>query len=79
VAWLALQATVIVYAIEADVVRAKKLGPRTLVQPPLNEADKEYYTSALKAETRRPEQRVDVAYSSADQDAETSGDDQTQH
>ena len=78
-AWLALQATVIVYAIEADVVRVRHLWPRTLVQPPLTHADEEYYTSALKAETRRPEQRVDVAYGSEDQDAETSGDDQTQH
>jgi uncharacterized BrkB/YihY/UPF0761 family membrane protein len=76
--WLALQATVIVYAIEADVVRAKSLWPRTLVQPPLTQADEKYYTSALKAETRRPEQYVDVAYSSEVQDAEPSGDDQTE-
>jgi membrane protein len=74
-AWLALQATVIVYAIEADVVRAKKLWPRTLVQPPLNEADKEYYTDALKAETRRPEQHVNIAYSPADQHTGEPGDD----
>jgi len=74
-AWLALQATVIVYAIEADVVRAKKLWPRTLVQPPLNEADKEYYTDALKAETRRPEQHVNIAYSPADQHTAEPGDD----
>lgn len=61
-AWLTLQATVIVYAIEADVVRVKHLWPRGLVAPPLNEADKSYYTDALRAETRRPEQRVAVAY-----------------
>ena len=74
-AWLALQATVIVYAIEADVVRVRHLWPRTLVQPPLTHADEEYYTSALKAETRRPEQHVDVAYSSEDQHAAEPGDD----
>ena len=74
-AWLALQATVIVYAIEADVVRAKKLWPRSLVQPPLSQADKEYYTDALKAETRRPEQQVDIAYSPADQHTAEPGDD----
>ena len=61
-AWLALQATVIVYAIEADVVRAKRLWPRSIVQPPLIEADRSYYTQALRAETRRPEQRVDIDY-----------------
>ncbi|HZC93186.1 MAG TPA: YihY/virulence factor BrkB family protein [Mycobacterium sp.] len=75
-AWLALQATVIVYAIEADVVRVRKLWPRTLIQPPLIQADKEYYTAALQAETRRPEQRVNVAYSPDDQHAATPGDDQ---
>src|SRR5215217_520845 len=42
-AWLALQATVIVYAIEVDVVRAKQLWPRSIIQPPLTEADKSYY------------------------------------
>jgi membrane protein len=61
-AWLALQATVIVYALEADVVRVKHLWPRGIMQPPLTEADKSYYTAALRAEAQRPEQRVAVAY-----------------
>lgn len=61
-AWLALQATVIVYAIEVDVVRNRQLWPRSIVQPPLTEADKRYYASALRAETQRPEQRVQLAY-----------------
>jgi membrane protein len=61
-AWLALQATVIVYAIEADVVRAKHLWPRSIVQPPLTDADKSYYTAALRAEAQRPEQKVEIAY-----------------
>lgn len=79
VAWLALQATVIVYAIEADVVRVKHLWPRSLVQPPLISADKAYYTEALQAETRRPEQLVDIAYSPDDQPAAKPGNDQTHH
>jgi YihY family inner membrane protein len=64
-AWLALQATVIVYAIEADVVRAKHLWPRGIVQPPQTEADKSYYTAALRAEAQRPEQKVKIAYQDA--------------
>jgi YihY family inner membrane protein len=64
-AWLALQATVIVYAIEADVVRAKHLWPRGIVQPPLTEADKSYYTAALRAEAQRPEQELKIAYQDA--------------
>jgi membrane protein len=61
-AWLALQATVIVYAIEAEAVRAKHLWPRSIVQPPLTEADKAYYTDALRAEAQRPEQQLDIGY-----------------
>ena len=61
-AWLALQATVMVYAIEADVVRSRRLWPRSIVQPPLTRADKSYYEDALRAERQRPEQVLDVAY-----------------
>ncbi len=61
-AWLALQATVIVYAIEIDVVRERHLWPRSIVQPPLTDADKAYYSYALRAEAQRPEQRVEIDY-----------------
>ncbi|MGX9789808.1 YihY/virulence factor BrkB family protein [Mycobacterium sp. MMS18-G62] len=64
-AWLALQATVIVHAVEADVVRAKHLWPRSILAPPLTEADKSYYTAALRAEAQRPEQKVEIAYQDA--------------
>jgi YihY family inner membrane protein len=66
-AWLALQATVIVYAVEADAVRAKHLWPRSLVQPPLTDADKSYYTEAVLREAQRPEQRLAIGYESDDQ------------
>jgi membrane protein len=65
-AWLALQATVIVYALEIDVVREKRLWPRSIVQPPLTDADKAYYTEAIRAEAQRPEQRLEVEYESED-------------
>src|SRR5206468_3255736 len=61
-AWLALQATVNVYAMEVDAVREKHLWPRSLVQPPLTEADKSYYTSAVRAEAQRPELRLKIDY-----------------
>jgi membrane protein len=63
-AWLALQATVIVYAVEVDVVRARHLWPRSIVQPPLTDADRSYYTYALRAEAQRPEQRLKIGYKS---------------
>jgi uncharacterized BrkB/YihY/UPF0761 family membrane protein len=62
-AWFALQATVTVYAVEADVVRTRHLWPRSIAQPPLTNADKQSLTDATEAETRRPEQRVDVVFS----------------
>ncbi len=62
-AWFGLQATVVVYAIEADVVRARHLWPRTLIPPPLTDADKAYYTGALLAQAQRPEQQVQIDYS----------------
>jgi membrane protein len=69
-AWLALQATVIVFAIEIDAVRARRLWPRSIVPPPLTDADKSYYASMLRAEVQRPEQRLDLAYET-DQNADT--------
>jgi inner membrane protein YhjD len=57
-AWFALQATVTVYAIEADVVRIRRLWPRSIVAPPLTDPDMRALRAAAKVEIRRPEQRV---------------------
>jgi uncharacterized BrkB/YihY/UPF0761 family membrane protein len=63
-AWFALQAAVTVYLVEFDVVRSRHLWPRGLAQPPLTPADEDYLRAAVEAETRRPEQRVDVEFDS---------------
>src|ERR1700754_3173920 len=65
-AWLGLQATVVVVTVEADVVRALHLWPRSLVPPPLTDADVAYYTGAVRAESRRPELRLDIQFVPAD-------------
>ena len=67
--WFALQATVTVYVIELDVVRARGLWPRSLTQPPLTDADEDYMRAAVEAETRRPEQRVEVDFDGANAQA----------
>lgn len=68
-AWFGLQATVTVYVIEADVVRARKLWPRSITQPPLIEADKQFLQAATDTETRRPEQQVSTSFTpDADRD-----------
>ena len=61
-AWFGLQATATVYAVEADVVRTRHLWPRSITQPPLTRADKEFLRQTTAQETRRPEQRVDVEF-----------------
>lgn len=61
-AWFGLQATAIVYAIEADVVRAHHLWPRSITQPPLTEADKNYLLETTAVEKRRPEQKITVEF-----------------
>ena len=43
-------------------MRARRLYPRSIVQPPLTDADLRALTYIAKAEERRPEQQVDVGY-----------------
>ncbi len=62
VSWLYLQAQITLYLAEADVVRVRRLWPRSLVQPPLTRGDREAYRTYAAAERRRPEQRVEVTY-----------------
>jgi uncharacterized BrkB/YihY/UPF0761 family membrane protein len=61
-AFLDLAAQISLYAAELNVVRARRLYPRSIVQPPLTDADLRALTYIAKAEERRPEQRVDVGY-----------------
>jgi uncharacterized BrkB/YihY/UPF0761 family membrane protein len=68
--WFALQATVTVYVVELDVVRAHHLWPRGLAQPPLTEADEDYLRASAQAEARRPEQRVQVDFDGSDSGSE---------
>jgi uncharacterized BrkB/YihY/UPF0761 family membrane protein len=63
VAWLYIAVQVAVYAAEINVVLARRLWPRAIIQPPLTEADR--HSMALQAlqNQRRPEQDVLVTYS----------------
>jgi uncharacterized BrkB/YihY/UPF0761 family membrane protein len=60
--WMSLGATVTLYAAEINVVRKERLWPRSLVQPPLSEADRQTYRRAAIAEERRPEESVKVQF-----------------
>lgn len=69
IAFLYLSAELTVYAAEVNVVRARRLWPRSIVQPPLTPADREVLSSLALEGKRRPEQYVGVGFSDTAQDA----------
>lgn len=62
VAWLYLAAQVTVYCAEINVVLARRLWPRSIVQPPLTEADRASLAAQALQNQRRKEQRVTVTF-----------------
>lgn len=61
-AFLSLGAQLAIYAAEVNVVRARRLWPRSLVQPPLTESDRIALRQIAQREERRPEERVEVRF-----------------
>jgi YihY family inner membrane protein len=61
-AWISLSVEVTVYAAELNVVLARRLWPRSIVQPPLTEADRAVLAAQALQNQRRDEQRVHVSY-----------------
>jgi len=57
---LYLQAQITLYVVELDVVRARRLWPRSLVPPPLTEADLRAYQFYARADQLRPELDISV-------------------
>ena len=60
--WLYLAAEITLYAAEVNVVRARRLWPRSMIQPPLTESDERAFAAIAKREQRRPEQTVEVTF-----------------
>jgi YihY family inner membrane protein len=60
--WLYLSSQLVLYAAEINVVLARRLWPRSLLQPPLTEPDRRVLTALAQTEERRPEQRVEVTF-----------------
>ncbi|HYJ61124.1 MAG TPA: YihY/virulence factor BrkB family protein [Actinomycetota bacterium] len=59
-AWLFLSAQVALLGAEINVVRAARLWPRSLVQPPLTDADRRALVRYVEEAARRPEVVVDA-------------------
>jgi YihY family inner membrane protein len=62
IAWIYLGVQITVYCAEINVVLARRLWPRALMQPPLTEADRAALALQALQNQRRPEQHVDVSY-----------------
>lgn len=61
-AWLYFAAELTVYSAELNVVLARRLWPRAIVQPPLTEADRRSMAAQAHQNRRRPEQHVQVTF-----------------
>jgi YihY family inner membrane protein len=70
--WLYLGAQLVLYAAEINVVLARRLWPRSLLQPPLTEADRRVLIALAETEERRPEQTVEVRFPAERQDDDAS-------
>ena len=66
IAWLYLVSQLTMYAAELNVVRARRLWPRSILQPPLTEADERVLRDLARQEERRPEERVAVEFDPQD-------------
>ena len=60
--WLYLSSQLVLFAAEINVVLARRLWPRSLLQPPLTEPDRRVLAALAEAEERRPEQTVEVRF-----------------
>jgi membrane protein len=60
--WLYLASTVTLLAAELNVVRARRLWPRSLAPPPLGRPDERALEGLAKQEERLPDQRVEVSF-----------------
>jgi len=66
-AWLYLQAEITLYAVEASVVHAGKLWPRSMFPPPLTDQDRQSYELYAQVQQRRPDQKIEVSFADGEE------------
>ena len=69
-AWVYLATEITVYSAEVNVVLERRLWPRSIVQPPLTEADRVSMALQALQNQRRPEQDVTVTFNDRQPDDE---------
>jgi YihY family inner membrane protein len=71
-AWIYLGVEITVYAAETNVVLARRLWPRSIVQPPLTQADRAVLAAQALQNQRRDDQHIEVSYDDRPADAAAS-------
>ena len=69
--WFSLQAQVVLYGAEINVVHVEKLWPRGLIDAPDTDADRRAYTAYAEEKTYRPNQTVSTTFHEEVSEAET--------
>ncbi len=67
--WIYLATEITVYSAEINVVLVRRLWPRSIVQPPLTEADRASMALQALQNQRRPEQHIEVTFDDRPPDA----------
>jgi len=75
--WLYLASTVTLFAAELNVVRTRRLWPRSLAPPPLGRPDERVLEDLARQEERLPEQTVEVRFHAEDDGVQRRRDDET--
>jgi membrane protein len=71
--WLYLEAELTLFAVEANVVRAYRLWPRSIAPPPYTEQDLRAYQLYAQVEQRREDMEITVGVGGEDDRETTSG------
>jgi len=61
-AWIYLAVEITVYAAEINVMLARQLWPRPIIQPPLTQADRAVLAAQARQNQRRDDQHVEVSF-----------------
>jgi YihY family inner membrane protein len=70
IAWIYLAVEITVYSAEINVVLSSRLWPRSIMQPPLTEADRHSMARQALQTQRRPEEDIKVTFNDRPPDAE---------
>ena len=77
--WISLGAQVTLYGAEINVVWFRRLWPRSMVQPPINEGDFKVYRAIAERARMRPEVEVTVSFTAQRGQGDTSAGDARRH